>query len=511
MTYDLAWGDIWPARDIFCKMATTHKVLPIVKKLLVDDTSPIGIYRLLSKSLPGTFLLESAEQDGLTSRWSYVGVRSSASLTSKDGKAQWIGDVPKGILRSGSTIDLLASVLGVLKTESFSHLPPFTGGLVGAIGWEIISEWEPSVRAHGRKDIDLPDVSLNLVDDLVAIDHKENAVWLIANTINHMDEVDPDLLNQRYDDALMRISQMSAGLVEPDTLHISESGVPQEESVTHIFPQEDFEDTVVRSKKHIVDGDVFQVVISQRLDVECQADPLDVYRVLRTINPSPYMYYLQLHDPDRNEEFSVVGASPETLVKVVDRDIMTFPIAGSRPRGKNYSDDQRLADELVKDPKERSEHIMLVDLARNDLAKVAIPGSVSVDELMAIKRFSHIMHITSTVTAKLSECKTALDCLMATFPAGTLSGAPKPRAIQIIDECEPVRRGFYGGVVGYFDFSGNADFAIAIRTAVIEGKTAHIQAGAGIVADSDPYTEYVETRNKGAAVVRAVNLASSLK
>jgi len=274
--------------------------------------------------------------------------------------------------------------------------------------------------------------------------------------------------------------------------------------------RDEFEQQVRFGKEAIRDGEVFQVVISQRLDLDCEASPLDVYRVLRTINPSPYMYYVQLQDPD-GRDFAVVGSSPETLVKVSDGHVTTFPIAGSRPRGATPEEDRALADEVLADPKERSEHIMLVDLSRNDLAKVCEPSSVEVVDFMTINRFSHIMHITSTVVGRLRAGATALQTLKATFPAGTLSGAPKPRAIALIDEVEPARRGIYGGTVGYFDFAGDMDMAIAIRTALIRDGRASVQAGGGIVADSVPALEYEESRNKAAAAVRAVQIASRLR
>ena len=264
------------------------------------------------------------------------------------------------------------------------------------------------------------------------------------------------------------------------------------------------------ARRRIVDGDVFQVVVSQRLDIDSPADPFDVYRVLRTLNPSPYMYFMALTDA-RGRDFNVIGSSPETLIKVDDGHAMTFPIAGSRPRGATVEEDERLRAQLLADPKERSEHIMLVDLARNDLSRVCDPASVEVVSLMDVKRFSHIMHICSTVTGRVRDDMTSFDVFRSAFPAGTLSGAPKPRAIEIIDELEPADRGIYGGTVGYFDLSGNMDMAIAIRTAFIRGHEASVQAGAGIVLDSAPAAEWQETRDKAAASVEAVRVASRLR
>jgi anthranilate synthase component 1 len=271
-----------------------------------------------------------------------------------------------------------------------------------------------------------------------------------------------------------------------------------------------YEQAVEAAKQHIVDGDVFQVVISQRLEIDSPADPFDVYRVLRTLNPSPYMYFLALTDA-QGRDFNVIGSSPETLIKADDGKAVTFPIAGSRPRGKTIEEDERLAKELLADPKERSEHIMLVDLSRNDLSRVCEPQSVEVVSLMNIKRFSHIMHICSTVTGRVAQGMSAFDVFMSAFPAGTLSGAPKPRAIEIIDELEPADRGIYGGTVGYFDFSGNMDMAIAIRTAYLCDHEASVQAGAGIVLDSVPAQEWQETRNKAEASVEAIQLAAQLR
>ena len=310
--------------------------------------------------------------------------------------------------------------------------------------------------------------------------------------------------------AVERLSAMAADLSTPVPLHAVKIGdAPTAQPVLRT-PREDFERAVDEGKEAIREGEVFQVVLSQRADVECTADPFDVYRVLRTVNPSPYMYYLRLAD-GTGGDFSVVGSSPETLMRLTAGTLTMFPIAGSRPRGETDEADAELERELLNDPKELSEHVMLVDLGRNDLAKVCVPGTVEVETFMEVKRYSHIMHISSTVAGRIDEAKAPVDCLAAVFPAGTLSGAPKPRAIELIDQLEPARRGLYGGVVGYFDFSGNADLAIAIRTAVVHSGRASVQAGAGIVADSVPQTEYVEARNKAAAAVRAVQVANRLQ
>ena len=367
-------------------------------------------------------------------------------------------------------------------------------------------------------------MALCLATDMAAVDHHDGSVWLIANAVN-FDNTD-ERVDAAHADAVARLDAMEAALLRPATTSAAVKVPAEEPELRFRTPRHDFETAVLAAKQAIYDGEVFQVVLSQRLDIDCAADPLDVYRVLRTINPSPYMYYLQLADPDgpagdgiaggpagdgATGTFAVVGSSPETLVHVQDGTVTTFPIAGSRPRGATQAEDRALAEELLADPKEIAEHVMLVDLARNDLTKVCRPETVDVVELMEVKRFSHIMHISSTVQGRQRDGMNALDCLTATFPAGTLSGAPKPRAIELIDALEPARRGVYGGVVGYFDFAGNLDMAIAIRTAVIRGHQASVQAGAGIVADSVPATEYEETRNKAAAAVRAIQVAAGLR
>ncbi|MFD1718020.1 anthranilate synthase component I [Georgenia deserti] len=512
---DLAWGRTWPSLPEFRAMAADRRVIPVVRRLLADDLTPTGVYRQLAGGRPGTFILESAEHDGVWSRWSFVGVSSRATLTSREGQAAWTGDVPVGIPTSGPVLDVLAAALEALRTPALPGLPPLTGGLVGALGWDVLRQWEPTLRALAPAEHDTPDVALCLATDMVALDHHDGSVWLIANAVN-ADDTD-DRVDEAYTDALARLDAMAAGLTRPSVSAAAARSDVTEPELRFRTRREDFEDAVRAAKQAVRDGEVFQVVLSQRLDIDCPADPLDVYRVLRTINPSPYMYYLRLHggagedEPGGPGDFSVVGSSPETHVRVQDGEVTMFPAAGSRPRGGSPTEDKDLGEDLLADPKERSEHVMLVDLVRNDLTKVCDPETVDVVDFMAIHRYSHIMHLVSTVVGRQRAGTTALDCLTATFPAGTLSGAPKPRAIELIDDLEPVRRGIYGGVVGYFDLDGNADLAIAIRTAVISGGRATVQAGAGIVADSDPATEYQESRNKAAAAVRAVQIAAGLR
>ncbi len=505
---DVPWGATWPALDTFRGLARERRVIPVVRRLLADDVTPVGLYRSLAAGRPGTFILESAESDGTWSRWSFVGVRSRATLTVRDGVPVWVGDVPVGVPTEGDTLEVLGATLDVLRTPAVPGLPPLTSGLVGALGWDIVRHWEPTLPAKAPEELGVPELTLLLATDLAVVDHQDGSVWLVANAIN-FDDTD-ERVDEAHADAVARLDAMQELLLHPVDPDVSVLVDVDEPELAFRSTRDEFEQQVRIGQEAIRDGEVFQVVISQRLDLDCPAAPLDVYRVLRTINPSPYMYYLQLQDADGGD-FAVVGSSPETLVKVTDGRVVTFPIAGSRPRGATPEEDRALQDEVLADPKERAEHIMLVDLSRNDLVKVCEPTSVEVVEFMAVKRYSHIMHICSTVVGRLRAGATALQTLVATFPAGTLSGAPKPRAIALIDELEPARRGIYGGTVGYFDFAGDMDMAIAIRTALIRDGRASVQAGGGIVADSVPALEYEESRNKAAAAVRAVQTASRLR
>lgn len=509
------WGETWPSLGEFRELARDRRVIPVVRRLLGDDLTPIDIYRRLGADRPGTFILESAEFGGQWSRWSFVGVHSRATLTvdavpgQARGRARWLGDVPAGIPTEGDVLAVLGAALDALHTPAIAGLPPLTGGFVGALGWDVLRHWEPTLRALAPEEINVPELSLCLATDVVAVDHVDASVWLIANAINFDDS--DERVDEAHADAVARLDAMEAALLEPRAsgAAVLDPDAPEPE-LRFRTRREDFLNAVLAAKEAIRDGEVFQVVLSQRLELDCPAAPLDVYRVLRTVNPSPYMYYVRLTD-GAGGDFSVVGSSPETLVKVEGREVTTFPIAGSRPRGATPVADKALADELLADPKELAEHLMLVDLSRNDLAKVCRPETVELVEFMAIKRYSHIMHITSTVVGHLRDDATALGTLVATFPAGTLSGAPKPRAIELIDQLEPSRRGIYGGTVGYFDFAGNMDMAIAIRTALVRDGVAMVQAGGGLVADSVPELEYQESRDKAAAAVRAVQIAARLR
>jgi anthranilate synthase component 1 len=499
-------GNVTPDLESFRKLARDRRVIPVSRRLLADGDTPVGLYRKLAGERTGTFLLESAEHGRSWSRYSFVGVRSDATLTERDGRTRWLGTPPAGVPTDGDPLAALRATVETLHTPRDLHregaLPPFTGGMVGYLGFDVVRRLEKHVGDHAKDDLGLPELTMLLTSDLAVLDHWDGSVLLIANAINHNDLATG--VDEAYAQAVARLDAMAADLAKPldgRPVELPESRLPE---FTALWGGQAFQEAVEDIKERIRAGEAFQVVPSQRFETPCDASALDVYRVLRATNPSPYMYLL------RFDGFDVVGSSPEALVKVEDGRAMLHPIAGTRPRGATPQEDTALAEELLADPKERAEHLMLVDLGRNDLGRVCEPGSVEVVDFMSVERYSHVMHIVSTVTGRVAAGRTAFDVLTACFPAGTLSGAPKPRALQIIDELEPTRRGLYGGCVGYLDFAGDSDTAIAIRTALLRDGTAYVQAGAGVVADSDPVAEDTECRNKAAAVLRAVATAGAL-
>ncbi|MEV4435321.1 anthranilate synthase component I [Streptomyces sp. NPDC049555] len=500
-----AGGNVLPDAETFRMLAKDRRVIPVTRRLLADGDTPVGLYRKLAAERPGTFLLESAENGRTWSRYSFVGVRSAATLTVRDGEAHWLGTPPVGVPTDGDPLAALRATLETLHTPrdliEGAGLPPFTGGMVGYLGYDVVRRLE-KIGEHGEDTLGLPELTMLLTSDLAVLDHWNGTVLLIANAINHNDlETGVD---EAYADAVARLDAMTADLARPAPTGPTALPASELPEYTARWGGADYMAAVEDIKERIRAGEAFQVVPSQRFETPCTASALDVYRVLRATNPSPYMYLL------RFDGFDVVGSSPEALVKVEDGQALVHPIAGTRPRGATPQADAALAEELLADPKERAEHLMLVDLGRNDLGRVCEPGSVEVVDFMSIERYSHVMHIVSTVTGRLAPDRTAFDVLTACFPAGTLSGAPKPRAMQIIEELEPTHRGLYGGCVGYLDFAGDSDTAIAIRTALLREGTAYVQAGAGVVADSDPAAEDAECRNKAAAVLRAVHTANRM-
>ncbi len=495
--------------DVTRLIGAGHKVIPIVRELFADAETPVSIYRKLARNVPGSFLLESAEQGGIWSRFSFIGVSTYGVLTETEGKPSWLdygldAETAFGGLVPETGLNALNTLYQRWKSAPIEGMPPLTGALVGFIGWDAVRELE-KLPNPPPSDVHVPRQGLSFAREVIVIDHKFGTVTLVSNILSELGE--PEKLyaeaQHRLDDLQHKLAQPA----DPDLAHI-DLNTPAHASLRST--KQSFLDAVAAAKQHVVDGDVFQVVISQRFDLETEASAVDIYRVLRSLNPSPYMYLLTLEDAS-GTQYSVIGSSPEALVKVTEGRVLTHPIAGSRPRGSTPEEDLQLEQDLLADAKERSEHLMLVDLARNDLLKVCEAPSVEVTEFMRVERFSHIMHIVSSVEGNLSPGMTPVDAFCATFPAGTLSGAPKPRALQIIDNLEPVQRGIYGGVVGYFDFGGNADVAIAIRTVTLINDVAYVQAGAGLVLDSDPESEFQETVNKAAAPLRAVAIATALE
>ena len=508
-------GTSAPGLDAFRSLAREgRRVIPVVRRLLADAETPIGLYRKLARERAGTFLLESAEHGRVWSRYSIIGVRSRAMLTSVDGEARWLGTPPAGVPTSGNAMLALRDTLALLHTEPLPDLPPFTGGMVGMVGYDAVRNWE-RIGDHAVDDLAVPELAMLLATDVAVLDHADGTVLLVANAINW--DASDARMDEAWADAIARLDAMESDLAASQPATAAVWDVAAEPTVVSRTPRATYLADVETCKEHIRAGDAFQIVLSQRFEVSTPASALDVYRVLRVSNPSPYMYVFRIPEmgpagapmPEQ-VAFDIVGSSPEALVRLQDGRALLHPIAGTRPRGATAEDDALLAKDLLHDPKERAEHLMLVDLGRNDLGRVCTPGSVDVVEFMTIERYSHVMHIVSTVTGRLRPDRSAYDLLVATFPAGTLSGAPKPRAMEIIDRLEPVRRGVYGGCVGYFDFAGNMDTAIAIRTALLRDGVAYVQAGAGIVADSDPESECTECENKARAVLRAVAVAATI-
>lgn len=486
----------------FREYARTFNVIPVAASFLADNETPLTLYSKLAENRENTFLLESAEHGGAWSRYSFIGVSSEATLTERDGLATWLGTMPAGAPVGIDPLEAFRIASKHLRSPKIKELPPLTGGLVGYMSYDAVRRLE-KLPNLAPDELHLPEIAFMLTTDLAVYDHLQGTVTLIANAINW--DGSDERVDFAYESALARLETMKERLATNVPSSIAQLHErPKPEFVRNISDAQ-FMSKVDSVKEEIRSGEAFQVVLSQRFTMECPADSLDVYRMLRLHNPSPYMYLFRFADG-----LCVVGSSPEALVKVTDREVMVHPIAGTRKRSNNAEEDHRVGEELLSDPKERAEHLMLVDLGRNDLGRVCSPGSVNVVEFMHLERYSHVMHIVSTVVGELVESKSPVDALYAVFPAGTLSGAPKPRAMEIIENLEPSRRGIYGGAIGYVDFTGNLDTCIAIRTAVIKSGKAMVQAGAGIVADSIPTSENEECLNKAAAVLGAIAAANSL-
>ena len=490
---------ITPSREEFAALAREHTVVPVWASVLADLETPVAAFVKLVGDGDG-FLLESVEHGERWSRYSFVGRDPRGTLTLRDGVITVSGDVPPSVPLDKGILAAMEELLRIYRAPIFPDLPPLQGGLMGHLGYDVVREIEhlPNVPHDDRG---VPDATVSIIGSLAAFDHWRQRVYMIESVPTA--GLSDDEVGAAYDLAVSRVLALVDDLARPLAYAPVEPPVPGEalpESRSSM-PNGGYQRAVEVAKEYVRAGDIFQVVLSQRFEIDLEADPFDVYRVLRQVNPSPYMYFV------RQPGLTIVGASPEPLVQVVNGRVISRPIAGTRKRGTTDEHDRRLAAELKENPKEVAEHVMLVDLARNDVGRVAEYGSVHMDELMTLERYSHVMHLTSQVSGDLRAGLGPIDVLRATLPAGTVSGAPKVRAMEIIDELEPVKRGPYAGVVGYVDFSGNLDAAIAIRTMFVGPTGAILQAGAGIVADSDPDDEDLECHNKARALLAAVPAA----
>ena len=496
---------VHPTFETFAAQARDYTVVPVWREVLADLETPLSAFMKLVGDREG-FLLESVEHAERWGRFSFLGRDPALTFVARGRHLEWIGGAPPPDVPSGQgTLAALDALLKRYRAPAQPELPPFHGGIVGWIGYDTVREIErlPDVP---HDDLGLPDAVCSLAGHVAAFDHFRQRLFLIENVYPEPG-CDEPTLRRYYDTAVGRLSDAVDALGMP--LAYVPVVPPADElsdlpTVRANVSDAQWTAAVEAAKEHILEGDIFQVVLAQRFDLLEPVDPFSVYRVLRLVNPSPYMYFL------RHPEATLVGSSPEPMVQVLGGRVISRPIAGTRRRGRTPEHDQRLAAELVEHPKERAEHVMLVDLARNDVGRVVRFGSERVEELMTLERYSHVMHLTSQVAGELASDHGPIDVLRATFPAGTVSGAPKVRAMEIIDELEPTKRGPYAGVVGYVDFSGNLDTAIAIRTMVWRDGQATLQAGAGIVADSEPDDEALECRNKARALLTAAAAAARL-
>ncbi len=492
-----------PDHDTFVALARTHGVVPVWREVLADLETPLSVYAKLSGQGP-SFLLESAEHGERWGRYSFVGFDPFLTLRGRDGAVIWDGEPPDEAAAATGPLDALARATEALHAPPLLDLP-LHGGAVGYLGYDAVREVE-DIPATGQDDLGLPDVHLLFPRHVVALDHLRQVLTVVTNVVVS-DSADADELGTRYEAALAACDQVIERLSATRS-PLPPAAPPQrraaEDAPSNLAPGA-YQRMVEQVKEHVRAGDTFQTVISQRFAVPTPVTAFELYRVLRVINPSPYLYLLD------TGQAQIVGSSPEALVQVHDRQVETWPIAGTRPRGATPEEDRRYEQELVADAKERAEHVMLVDLARNDLGRVCDTGSVQVEGMLHVERYSHVMHLVSSVTGQVRDGLGPVDVLRAVFPAGTVSGAPKVRAMEIIDDLEPTRRGPYAGAVGYVDFSGNLDTCITIRTVVLKDGVAYVQAGAGIVADSRPDAEEEETRNKAGAVLAAIRAAEGLR
>jgi len=490
---------IQPSYKEFCALAKQGNLIPLYQELLMDLETPLSFFKRLERDRY-SFLLESVEGSERWARYSFLGTRPYKIFKARRAEVEIIEGGKSQKLRSPAPLEILEELLRGCRPVTVAGVPPFFGGALGYVSYDAVEQFHEI--ANDKKDpLGMPEIFFVFVQTLVAFDNLKHTIKVIDNVqINEGTD-----LRRAYDAAVKRIHKVISSLqkkprgIEPRDLTQNNGDRKFRSNLT----ERGFIDAVEKAKEYIKAGDVIQVVLSQRLETETKTDPFEIYRALRFINPSPYMFYLEL------EDLRVIGSSPETMVRLTGDTIELRPIAGTRRRGATPEEERELEADLLADPKERAEHIMLVDLGRNDVGRVCEYGSVRVPQFMGLERFSHVMHLTSIVEGKLADDRDRLDALVSCFPAGTVSGAPKVRAMQIIKELEPGGRGLYAGAVGYLDFAGNLDFCIAIRTVIMSKGKAYVQAGAGIVMDSNPAAEYDETRDKAKALLRALDLAQA--
>ncbi len=474
------------------EMSAEYKTIPVSCEMYSDVKTPIEVMKILKKVSSHCYMLESCEDSSKWGRYTFLGYDPSMEIICNDGVVKINNSGTELTLNSDNPKTIIKQVIDDNKSPRLDYLPSFTGGLVGYFSYDYIKYSEPSLNLDAEDEENFNDVDLMLFNKVIAFDNLHQKIILIVN-------IRADSLEQNYERAIMELESMKKLILEGKPAEIEPLKLKSE--ITPLFNKEQYSEMVNKAKNYIYEGDIFQVVLSNRLTAEVEGSLFDTYRVLRTTNPSPYMFYFSSND------IEIAGASPETLVKLHEGTLYTFPLAGTRPRGKSYEEDMALEKDLLADPKELSEHNMLVDLGRNDLGKISKFGSVAVEKYMAIERYSHVMHIGSTVRGEIKNNCTALDAVDAVLPAGTLSGAPKIRACEIFNELENNKRGIYGGAIGYIDFTGNLDTCIAIRIAFKKNGKVFVRSGAGIVADSVPENEYQECINKAKAVVNALETA----
>jgi len=487
-----------PSRSEFKRLAKSHNLIPVYREIIADMDTPVSAFNKLGDK-ENSFLLESVVGGEQIGRYSFLGSDPFLVITARGNSVTLLGEENAQIEDVGDPLKIIEERILSYNPAIVDGLPAFFGGAVGYVGYDAVRYFE-RIPKTAKDDLEIPEMAFLFTDTVVAFDHIKHKMKVITNM-----RVNGGDVNELYSKAIEKIDEVIKKLRTPrEHAQLVEMGRFKTEEFSSNVSKEKFIDMVDKAKQYIYDGDIFQVVLAQRFSTPVRIAPFDIYRVLRTINPSPYMIYLKLKD------FTIAGSSPEPLIQVQDGMVTTRPIAGTRPRGASIEEEQELENDLLADEKERAEHVMLVDLGRNDIGRVCEPGTVKVDDLMYVERYSHVMHIVSTVSGKLAGGKNAFDALRAAFPAGTVSGAPKIRAMEIIDELEPTLRGPYAGVYGYFGYNGSLDCGITIRTIIAKDGDAFIQAGAGIVADSVPEKEYIETKNKARALFAAIDQAGYL-